>query len=63
VRQLQSDLNKIGFALIEDGDFGPATEIVLKQFQRQNRLMVDGVFGPKSLEILQRRLPVNLLGS
>jgi len=57
VKQLQMDLNKIGFALLQDGDFGPATERVLKQFQREHRLLVDGIFGPKSLEILRRKLP------
>jgi len=61
VVQLQADLNKLGFALAADGDFGLATEIALKQFQRQNRLMVDGVFGPKSLEMLYRKLPVRAL--
>jgi len=59
VKQLQSDLKKLGFALIPDGDFGPATERALKQFQRENRLIIDGVFGPKSLETLRRQLPAN----
>ncbi len=58
VRQLQKDLSSLGFHLTVDGDFGPATERVLKSFQRENRLQPDGIFGPKTLEIMRRKLPV-----
>lgn len=58
VRQLQRDLSSLGFILRVDGDFGPATEITLKRFQRENRLQADGIFGPKTLEMLRRKLPV-----
>lgn len=58
VRQLQRDLSSIGYTLKVDGDFGPATERVLKQFQHENRLQPDGIFGPKTLEMLKRKLPV-----
>ena len=57
VRTLQQNLSGLGFQLRIDGDFGPATERMLKAFQRENRLKPDGVFGPKTLEMLQRKLP------
>ena len=58
VRQLQKDLSYLGFSLRVDGDFGPATQRALKAFQRENRLQSDGVYGPKTLEMLRRHLPV-----
>jgi len=58
VKQLQRDLSSLGYRLSVDGDFGPATERVLEQFQRENRLKADGIFGPKTLEMLTRKLPV-----
>ena len=57
VKELQERLKAIGFALAVDGDFGPATERALKAFQRECRLKIDGIFGPRTLEMLQRRLP------
>ncbi len=57
VRELQANLRSLGFYLVLDGDFGPATERMLKAFQRENRLKVDGIFGRKSLEMMRRKLP------
>lgn len=57
VRTLQSNLRKLGFFLVVDGDFGPATRRMLKAFQREHRLRPDGIFGPKTLEVMQRQLP------
>lgn len=57
VRDLQRNLRSLGFHLEIDGDFGPATERMLKAFQRENRLKPDGIFGPKSLEMIVRKLP------
>ncbi len=54
---LQRNLSGLGFRLAIDGDFGPATERMVKAFQRENRLKPDGIFGPKTLEMLQRKLP------
>jgi len=58
VKQLQRDLSSLGHRLSVDGDFGPATERALKQFQRESRLKADGIFGPKTLEMMTRKLPV-----
>lgn len=57
VAQLQKDLSSLGFNLDIDGDFGLATERSLKTFQRENCLLADGTFGPKTLEMMRRKLP------
>lgn len=51
VSKLQSFLNAMFPSysrLSVDGDFGPATESVVKEFQRRLGLDVDGVVGPKT---------------
>lgn len=45
VARLQSLLNKNGYSLVEDGDFGPKTEEAVKEFQKQHNLEVDGIVG------------------
>ncbi|MEM9333133.1 MAG: N-acetylmuramidase domain-containing protein [Pseudomonadota bacterium] len=57
VKKLQKDLRKLGYSLKTDGDFGPATERMVRLFQSENDLKVDGVFGPKSYEIYLQKLP------
>ena len=52
VRELQSRLNNLGIrdnqnrALTIDGIFGPRTEEALRNFQRAQRIGVDGIVGP-----------------
>lgn len=58
VLDLQKHLNMHGYALRLDGDFGPATQSALKIFQRAHRLSADGIFGPKTFEVLMRKLPI-----
>ena len=48
VRLLQELLNKAGYNLIVDGDFGKKTESAVKDFQKQNKLIVDGIVGTKT---------------
>lgn len=49
VKALQSALNQVmGSKLMVDGEFGPATKMVLKKFQSRYRLMIDGEYGPQS---------------
>jgi hypothetical protein len=55
-RLLELELNS-GSA---DGKFGPKTETALKQFQTNQRFLVDGIAGPKTLAAL---FPGELLGS
>lgn len=49
VKIMQSYLEEIGYPVSADGSFGPATEGIVKQFQRDNGLLVDGSYGPQSL--------------
>lgn len=58
VRVLQENLVALGYWLTVDGDFGPATERMVKVFQRENRLKVDGTVGLKTMDALQRLLGV-----
>jgi putative chitinase len=38
--------------LVQDGDFGPATERAVMAWQRENGLDADGIVGPKTLEAM-----------
>ena len=52
----QNDLMKLGFALPKygaDGSFGAETETAVKQMQQANNLVVDGIIGKKSWEVLK----------
>ena len=51
VRNLQAALNGAGITppLTTDGDFGPATEAAVKQYQRQHGLVSDGIAGSATL--------------
>jgi putative chitinase len=48
VASLQSRLRAHGFDISADGNFGAATELAVKQFQRQQGLVSDGIVGPKT---------------
>lgn len=55
VLDLQQTLNRVYPAyssLAEDGQFGPATEQVVKEFQRRSLITVDGVVGPVTSGLL-----------
>ena len=59
VRQLQTDLIRLGYDLGRwgaDGDFGDATELAVRAFQRDSALEEDGVVGPKTLAALEKAL-------
>ncbi len=59
VRQLQADLIRLGYDCGRwgaDGDFGDATELAVKAFQRDNRLDADGQCGPKTCAALEKAL-------
>ncbi|NIM12490.1 MAG: hypothetical protein GTO45_10315 [Candidatus Aminicenantes bacterium] len=45
IRELQQALVDHGFSLRVDGIFGPGTEKIVKQFQGQKGLRVDGIVG------------------
>lgn len=53
VRDLQAALNKeICADLVEDGIFGAKTQTAVKDYQRQNKLTVDGIAGRQTLGAL-----------
>lgn len=48
VKIMQAVLKEIGYAVTVDGSFGPATESIVRLFQNNNGLTVDGYYGPQS---------------
>lgn len=48
VHRLQRALIRAGFDLDDDGLFGRGTEAAVKEFQRDNGLVADGIVGPKT---------------
>ena len=58
VADLQRGLRVAGFYHLSiDGVFGPGTEQAVKAFQRDHRLVADGLVGPKTMKSLQRFMP------
>lgn len=57
VRSLQHMLTAAGYAVQSDGIFGVETDRALRQFQAQEKLVVDGIFGPQSRARLKQILP------
>jgi hypothetical protein len=53
VREVQRLLNSQGGRLAEDGDFGPKTDKAVRDFQRLNGLVVDGIVGPRTMAKLR----------
>lgn len=53
VRELQTLLQRAGYSIAVDGDFGPATKKVVVEFQFAQKLEVDGVVGPKTQQALK----------
>jgi hypothetical protein len=57
VKELQVALNSLGYSVgTPDGDYGPATQSAVEQFQAANNLATDGVVGPETLAKLQQSL-------
>jgi len=52
VKYLQERLNKNGFHLKADGDFGPSTDAAVEQFQASHGLVADGVVGARTWDAL-----------
>lgn len=48
VRQLQSELNKHGYQLTEDGIFGKNTRSAVRDYQKKNKLRLDGIAGDET---------------
>ncbi|MEG3836391.1 peptidoglycan-binding protein [Microcoleus sp. Pol10_D6] len=52
VLKLQEALNKAGIVVGADGEFGPATDKAVKEFQQKKGLTTDGIVGLKTREQL-----------
>lgn len=48
VKWVQEQLNKRGYKLDPDGEYGPKTRAAVKSFQEKNKLANDGEVGPKT---------------
>ena len=48
VKILQQNLQKFGYKIIDDGDFGPLTENALKDYQQKHGLTPNGIFGSET---------------
>ena len=59
VKQLQQDLNKLQYSLVEDGYFGPKTLVAVQDFQQSKGLVVDGIVGPRTQAAIQLALNPN----
>lgn len=53
VRELQTLLQRAGYSIAVDGDFGTTTKKAVVEFQLSQKLEVDGVVGPKTQEALK----------
>lgn len=52
----QTDLVALGYSLTIDGSFGPKMLAVVKEFQSDNKLQVDGFYGPGSRAAAEKLL-------
>ena len=55
VAQLQRLLIAAGFRITADGWYGDETEAAVMKFQQRVGLVADGIAGPKTMDLLQRR--------
>lgn len=54
VKDLQKKLNKLGFHLIIDGEYGISTESAVKTFQLKNKLGCDGIVGKATMTLINK---------
>ena len=56
VTELQRSLQKLGFMVAVDADFGAGTEVAVAAFQRDRKLDVDGIVGNDTWKALDKAL-------
>ncbi|MCX7303188.1 MAG: N-acetylmuramidase domain-containing protein [Hyphomicrobiales bacterium] len=57
VRDLQRSLSALGYPVEVDGIFGADTDVAVRAFQRDHRLAVDGVAGPRTRGAIGKAMP------
>ena len=60
VERLQHDLSTLGYTVEINGNFDVKTEAVVKQFQQQHNLKVDGVVGAQTGQQLGMALKASI---
>lgn len=55
VAEIQGRLATLGYDVVADGDFGPATADAIKDFQALNGMKADGLIGPATFMALMGR--------
>lgn len=55
-RELQEKLNRIGYKLTVDGINGPNTKSAIKDFQKKQKILVDGNAGPVTLSAIAKEI-------
>lgn len=54
--EVQAALVALGYSVAVDGDIGPATKLVIQDFQRRHGLQVDGIAGRETIAALHQAL-------
>ena len=58
IAEIQGQLLVLGYDVLADGDFGPATAEAVKAFQSSHGMKADGLIGPATYEaLLGRTMP------
>ena len=58
VAEIQGRLASLGYDVVADGDFGPATADAIKDFQALNGMVADGLIGPATyMALLGKDMP------
>lgn len=55
VAEIQGELANLGYDVVADGDFGPATQEAVREFQASAGIAADGLVGPQTYQALMGR--------